>query len=258
MITSAANAKVKNIIALQKKARERRTQGLFVAEGLRLVSEAPADWVQEVYASEGFAADHAAFLAEYAEYEVLSDALFAKVSDTNTPQGILAVLRMPAYELADLLRADRTLLLVLEDIQDPGNLGTMLRTGEGAGVTGVLMNRNTADIFSPKVVRATMGSIYRVPFFVTDDLPGELERIRQAGVTVYAAHLQGEAAYDAFDYGTAAAFLIGNEGNGLTDETAACADAYVRIPMEGQVESLNAAVSAALLLYEANRQRRYI
>ncbi len=258
MITSTANAKVKNIIALQKKARERRTQGLFIAEGLRLVSEAPADRVQEVYISESFAAEHAEVREQYAACEVLSDALFAKISDTHTPQGILALLRMPSYERAQLLRAKRPLLLVLENIQDPGNLGTMLRTGEGAGVTGVLMNRETVDIFSPKVVRSTMGSIYRVPFYITEDLPGELGRIRQAGVKLYAAHLQGTAAYDAPDYRDAAGFLIGNEGNGLTAETSACADTYIRIPMEGQVESLNAAVSAALLLYEANRQRRHI
>ena len=147
-------------------------------------------------------------------------------------------------------------ILVLESIQDPGNLGTMLRTGEGAGISGVLMNDTTADIYHPKTIRATMGSVYRVPCVITEDLRGAVLQLKTAGITVYAAHLKGRAAYDEPDYTGGCAFLIGNEGNGLTDEMAALADAYIRIPMEGQVESLNAAIAATLLMYEASRQRR--
>ena len=118
------------------------------------------------------------------------------------------------------------------------------------------MNRTTVDLFHPKTIRSTMGSIYRVPFFVTDDLGETAEHLRERGVEIYAAHLRGSVPYDEPCYRGATAFLIGNEGNGLSEETAARADARIRIPMEGEVESLNAAVSASLLMYEVNRQRR--
>ena len=147
-------------------------------------------------------------------------------------------------------------MLILESIQDPGNLWTMLQTGEGAGISGILMNRTTVDLFNPKTIRSTMGSIYRVPFLVVDDLEETIRKLQADGVCVFAAHLKGKKSYDAMDYRDATAFMIGNEGNGLSDEIANLADSYIRIPMEGQVESLNAAISATLLMYECNRQRR--
>ena len=147
-------------------------------------------------------------------------------------------------------------LLVLEHLQDPGNLGTILRAGEGAGLTGVLMDSNTADIYSPKVVRATMGSLLRVPFAYVEDLGEALALLKKKKIRVYAAHLQGSNAYDRENYRKATAFLIGNEANGLSPETAAAADVRIRIPMLGEVESLNAAVAASVLMFEAARQRR--
>ncbi len=259
MITSSSNAKIKNIIALQKKPKERKEQGLFVVEGRKLVGEAPAGWISEVYVSESYATG--LLYDEETGYEVLSDDLFVKVSDTRTPQGILALVRMPSYDFSNLLgsrgQERQPLILILEDIQDPGNLGTILRMAEGAGVTGVIMSRGTADVFNPKVVRSTMGSIYRVPFLIADDLADVIQRLKKEGVKLYAAHLQGASDYDAFDYCGASGFMIGNEANGLSDEIASLADAYIRIPMCGQVESLNAAVSASLLAYEAGRQRRH-
>lgn len=148
------------------------------------------------------------------------------------------------------------LFILLENLQDPGNLGTIFRTGEGAGVDGIIMSRQTADIYNPKTIRSTMGSIYRVPFLYTDDICGAIHTLQKHGVNVYAAHLQADKYYDEYDYRGSSAFLIGNEGNGLSEETAGCADAYLKIPMKGSVESLNAAVASSILLYEAYRQRR--
>ena len=189
-------------------------------------------------------------------YEVVADSVFKAVSDTQTPQGILALIRMPHYTLEDVMQGERTHLLLLESVQDPGNLGTMVRTGEGAGITGVIMNRTTVDLFNPKTIRSTMGSIYRVPYVIADDFVATLQELKAKGVSLYAAHLKGKKQYDAFDYTVPTGFMIGNEGNGLSDEVADAADTYIRIPMEGQVESLNAAISASLLMYECNRQRR--
>ena len=118
------------------------------------------------------------------------------------------------------------------------------------------MNKTTVDLFNPKTIRSTMGSIYRVPFFVAEDLEETMQELKEKGVKLYAAHLKGTMQYDEPDYTGATGFLIGNEGNGLSDEIANLADTYIKIPMEGKVESLNAAISASLLMYEANRQRR--
>ena len=190
-------------------------------------------------------------------YEIVSDEVFAKMSDTQTPQGILCIIRQIHYSLEDMDADDSIpLFLLLENLQDPGNLGTIMRTGEGAGVSGIIMSRDTVDIYNPKTIRATMGSVYRVPFLYTEDIRDTIIALKEKGVGIYAAHLKGSKYYDECDYTNPSAFLIGNEGNGLTEETAAIADTYIKIPMEGKVESLNAAVAAALLMYEGTRQRR--
>lgn len=266
MITSTSNQQMKNVSALMKKSKERKNSKTFVVEGPRMVVEAPVEKLKAVYVAEGFEnnKENGTLLRELKDkcdkanaiYEVVADNVFKSVSDTQTPQGIMAVVSMPEYGLEQLLNGDNTHLLILESIQDPGNLGTMVRTGEGAGITGVIMNKTTVDLFNPKTIRSTMGSIYRVPFFITDDLAETMKELQEKGIALYAAHLKGEHAYDEEDYTGACGFLIGNEGNGLSDEIANLADTYIKIPMEGQVESLNAAISATLLMYETNRQRR--
>jgi TrmH family RNA methyltransferase len=256
MITSTSNSKVKRLVALKEKSKTRRETNTFIVEGAKMFQEAPYSWVQEVYVSETFLNKYD--LQSYA-YEVLSDEVFKKVSDTQTPQGILSVLSMPHYELNDYIDKNENgnqLFILLEDIQDPGNLGTIIRAGEGAGVSGIIMTQGTADIFNPKVIRSTMGSIYRVPFFVVESLGDVIEMLKAKGISVYAAHLDESIDYDKADYTKPTAFLIGNEAKGLKRETADLATGYIKIPMAGQVESLNAAVATTILMYEAQRQRR--
>ncbi|MCI9072505.1 MAG: RNA methyltransferase [Lachnospiraceae bacterium] len=258
MITSTSNQRVKQIVQWQEKARARRQDGVFLAEGLKMYCEAPMDLVREVYLTESLLEQLKKRGQEKLErtgYELVTPEVFGRMSDTRTPQGILTVLQRPAYELGQLLQGERPLLVLLEDLQDPGNLGTILRTGEGAGITGVIMSKKTVDIYNPKTIRATMGSIYRVPFLYVEDLGETVGMLRERGIQVYAAHLQGQSYYNSFSFAGGTAFLIGNEGNGLRRETAEQADAYLKIPMEGQVESLNAAIAASLLVYEVHRQR---
>lgn len=258
MITSSANGRVKQVMNLLKKAKARKEAGLFAAEGLRMFKEIPKDRIEEIFVSESFAAkDSHRKLLSGSRYEIVTDSVFKTMSDTQTPQGILALVNQYSYKITDL-KNDRepALIMVLEGIQDPGNLGTILRAGEGAGITGVLMNEATADIYNPKVIRSTMGSVCRVPFLYTDDLPGALKKLKTWGVKLYAAHLDGRNNYEKEDYTADTGFLIGNEANGLTEEAAVLADAYVKIPMKGKVESLNAAVASSVLMFEAARQRR--
>jgi TrmH family RNA methyltransferase len=252
------NQQQKQILQLQKKARERKREHAFIIEGSKMFEEAPKERIRYTVVSESFLANSSnRRLLAGIPYEKVTDTFFASLSDTKSPQGILAVLEQYDYKLSDLLpKKEPALLLVLDTIQDPGNLGTMLRAGEAAGVTGVLMNDTTVDIYNPKVVRATMGTIYRMPFYTTKDLLGDIDHLRKLGVTFYAAHLQAENSYEAFSYREPTAFLIGNEANGLSDEVAAKTDKRIRIPMKGSVESLNAAMAATVLMFEAARQRR--
>ena len=260
MITSSANGKVKQVIQWQTRSKERKKAGIFLTEGVRMFEEAPEEKLREVYVSQDVAGKLAqipeiAGKLERTGYETVSAEVFRKMSDTQTPQGILCVAERPVYRLEQLLEQENPLLVVLENLQDPGNLGTILRTGEGAGITGVIMSHGTVDIYNPKTIRATMGSIYRVPFLYEENLQETLEKLKAGGIRTYAAHLQGQKNYSSFSFCGGSAFLIGNEGNGLSPELAGLADEYLKIPMEGQVESLNAAVATALLMYEAHRQR---
>lgn len=265
MITSTSNQKIKQIVQWQTKARARRQDGIFLAEGLKMYEEAPAGLIREVYLTDALLQrlirrreESDIYIEEKLKqtgYELVSEEVFARISDTQSPQGILTVMHQQTYEPEQLLDTENPLLVLLEDLQDPGNLGTILRTGEGAGITGVIMSRNTVDIYNPKTIRSTMGSIYRVPFFYADSMEEIIGMLQKKGIRVYAAHLQGQAYYSSFSFTGGTAFLIGNEGNGLRRETADLADSYLKIPMEGQVESLNAAIAASLLVYEAHRQR---
>ena len=261
MITSISNAQVKQVCAYVQKAKERRKDGIFVVEGPKMFEEAPADRIYKVYLTQSFLDKHRedSIHGKLLEtgYELVSEEVLAKMSDTQTPQGILCLVRWLQYQLEELLLRREGVFVVLEDLQDPGNLGTIIRTGEGAGIAGVIMTRETVDIFNPKTIRATMGSIYRVPFVYVQDIADAVARLKAAGITVYAAHLKGEQYYDAFDYTGGSAFRIGNEGNGLKEQTANLADTYVKIPMAGQVESLNAAIATTLFMYEAARQRGF-
>ena len=261
MITSVANPRVKQVVQWQTKAKERKKDNIFLAEGIKMYEEAPEDAVREVYVIEETLKkmQQDIFLREKLQrtrYETVSAEVFQKMSDTQTPQGILTVLKRPEYQLKELLKVKNPLFVILEDLQDPGNLGTIVRTGEGAGVTAVIMSRGTVDIFNPKTIRATMGSIYRVPYVYVEDIKDTIKSLHNANVKTYAAHLKGDNYYDSFSFQEGTAFLIGNEGNGLKEETADMASAYLKIPMEGQVESLNAAIATSLLMYEAHRQRK--
>ncbi len=284
MITSTSSSQVKHIVNLQKKSKLRKEEKQFVVEGIKMVSEAPKDRLVKVYISETFKADNEEFLKKM-NYEavgkdvleIVSDNVFVRMSDTQTPQGIMAVVKMSDVCIEDMFEKDnytdskddgadkvedntvdakkQPLLLILENLQDPGNLGTIVRMAEGAGVTGIIMSSNTVDIYNPKTIRSTMGSLYRVPVIYVDDICKAVDECKEKGVKVYAAHLKGTDNYNQKDYVQPTAFMIGNEGNGLSDRLTQKADELVRIPMQGKVESLNAAIACTILTYEAVRQR---
>ena len=276
IINSKDNKRIKYIRSLLEKGNIRKKNHQFVVEGIKLVDEAlEYGKVLEVVCAESLydeiisgdlsgnrlLAENDKNITNYVKKGssllVVSDTVFKSMSETKTPQGILAVAEMPDYGLLDkgfleqaYTKNGKIKLLVLEDTADPGNLGTIMRTAEAAGVTGVIMGKGTVDIFNPKVVRSTMGSIFRLPFAYAEDLKETIRELKNQGISFYATHLKGEKSYKDIKYSDMSAILVGNEARGLSDEVADLADTYVLIPMQGKVESLNAAVAAALMMYE--------
>lgn len=257
MITSKSNPQIKRLIQLQKKSKARAEEKVFVVEGIRMFVEAPKERVEKAYFSETFFGKKKGELdLQSYPYEVLSDVVFQYVSDTQTPQGVLCIVKQVKYQKEAILKLKNPHFMVLDNLQDPGNLGTIIRTAEGAGVDAVFMSKDCVDLYNSKTIRSTMGSIYRMPTIYIEDIPSLLDEFRANGVRSYAAHLEGENSYDQENYCGGTAILIGNEGNGLREEVSEKADVWVRIPMHGQVESLNAAIAASVMMFEVSRQRR--
>lgn len=236
-----------------KNAKERKKEDVFIVEGIRMFMEIPKEQQLETFVTEAFFEKNKELFSDIA-YELVTDHVMETVSDTKTPQGVISVVKRKHYTLENVCKGENPLIIALENIQDPGNLGTILRTAEGAGVTGILMSKDTVDIYNPKVVRATMGSIFRLPFCYVENLTECIEKLNQGNYGTYSAHLQGKSFYD-YDYQNPTVFCIGNEGNGLTDELAETTKYKIKIPMKGKVESLNAATASTVLIYEAMRQR---
>lgn len=253
MITSTSNPKIKQVALLRDKARARREEGAYVVEGLRMFREIPASDVREVYVTQDFYNKNESLCSTYKDLQVVSDKVFEKIADTVTPQGVVAVVSMKETSLEDVLKGD--FLLFLENIQDPGNLGTLFRTAEGAGVKGIIISKGSADIYNPKVIRSTMGSIFRMPYIYVEDIASVISK-EASNMNIYAAALEGAKDYTTVSYTGRCGILIGNEGNGLKNETIKAAGKSVYIPMQGSVESLNASISGAILMYEAARQRK--
>lgn len=261
MIESNANGQYKKLQKLMKQSRTRRQEGVFVVEGWKMVKEAlERNLVLHLYSAEREQEHCREELNRFSRgnvpVDLMRDNLFSQLSDTVSPQGILGVVRMPVYEREEIVNQPDAKLLCLENIQDPGNLGTMFRTAEGAGMTGVVLTKGCVDLFNPKVVRSTMGSLFRVPFYVCQDMEEEMKFMQKQGFCFFAAHLQGTKDFTEESYEGSIGILIGNEANGLSGAVSGLADCKVKIPMEGELESLNAAVSAALFMYEVRRKRR--
>lgn len=261
-ILSPQNPVIKEAKLLkQKKAREEKR--LFFIEGIRFVEEGLKEkiTIERIFVSDQLcqAKGGAEILSTISagKYEVYSlpDKLFRELSDTENPQGILAIVRSIHRNLEDILSVG-DFYIVLDSLQDPGNLGTIIRTADAAGVSGIIISKGSVDLYNPKVLRSTMGSVFHVPISFSPDLSHTLRQLKSKGIRTYAAHLKGTADYFEVDMGQGAAIIIGNEANGINDEVAVQADTLVKIPMSGKAESLNASVAASLLMYEVVRQRR--
>jgi TrmH family RNA methyltransferase len=240
-----------------------RAEGLALLEGVKLLEEAVTAGaaVSEVVAtSRGLRDERSRLAAEAAQgrgaaLHVVEESVFDGLSEMETSQGLLAVARRPAFPEQRLLHGT-PLVVVAVGIQNPGNLGGLLRTAEAAAATGAYLTAGSADVFSWKALRGSMGSVFRLPHVAGMPAEAVLTRLKARGVSVVAATTEGGVRYDAADFRRPVAFLFGNEGAGLPEDVLRHADVRVAIPMHGAVESLNVGVAAGILLFEAARQRR--
>lgn len=258
-ISSSKNEHFKEVVKLkQKKYRHRASQ--FLIEGLKFVRHAieqGEEIHQFLYAKElvqpGALEPLLELLPDSVLVCALSKDLFEDLSDTVNSQGVMAVVKMPKKHFE--LKAEG-LYLALDHIQDPGNLGTMIRTADAAGFTGLIYNKGTVDPYGEKVLRSTMGSIFSLPLYCCDDLPAFLADAKTQGLQVLCTSLEDSLDYAAADYQRGSIIVIGNESQGVSEGVFSEATQKIKIPIYGQAESLNAAVAAAIVMYEAVKQRR--
>ena len=238
-----------------KKNRDR--EGVFVAEGLRFISEIPANWEVEMFVvSEEFTTEKdITYYEKRAETYVLTDELFALLSDTENPQGILAVCKKQKENEEALWKKDAPFFILAEELNDPGNLGTVIRTADAAGADGIFLSKGSVDVYNAKVLRATMGSVFHVPVFQNVSLEEVALKMKEDDISLYAAHLKGDCYPYQLPLEKGCGFLSGNEARGLSDEAASLCNRWVKIPMPGKAESLNASIAAGVLMYEVVRQR---
>ncbi len=254
-LTSKDNAQIKQAAKLQKSARCRRQTALFVAEGLRVCADAAKSGaaIETLFLTEAALEKNTEICTELsacaAKTFLVTPELFAHISDTQTPQGVLAVIKaLDKSALFDTIKNGGK-FLVLDNVQDPNNLGTILRSAEAFGVTGVILSADCCDVYNPKVVRGSMGAVFRLPVCTAEDLPQWLTAHPQ--LHTYAA-VVGDDAQRVTEtiFEEPCAIVIGNEGNGIRQATAAACRHCITIPMNGKAESLNASVAAAILIWE--------
>ena len=269
-ISSESNDLIKKVKSLKlKKYRELRK--IFFVEGARIVKEAlvSSAEIKEIIISEK--ASENEDIAETicmanklgCDIYTVSETVFKSISETTNPQGILATIKMADYDLEEMIIAKSIdvckcdkYFVILDEIKDPGNMGTIIRTADAAGFNGVIVSKGCVDVYNSKVLRSTMGSIFHIPINLSQDLSYALKEIKSKNIRVYAAHTKGNLYYYEADMTQSTAIVIGNEAFGISDKTMELADELISIPITGRAESLNASVAAGILMYEPLRQKK--
>ena len=254
-ITSVQNARIKHVVALQQKSSLRREEGLFVVEGQREIEHCMACGYE---ISELFVLDTLDYTGSLPATRV-SPQVYEKMAYRGSTEGIIVVARCKDHSLNSLLLPSSTppLIVVLESVEKPGNLGAILRTAEAAGVDAVIVCDPLTDLYNPNLIRASIGGVFCVPTAVCTSQEC-IAFLKERGVRILTAQLQDSYEYYDYDMRQATAIVMGTESTGLTSQWREAADAHIRIPMLGRLDSLNVSVSAAILMYEAVRQRNKV
>ena len=260
-ITSSANKTYKYIKALGTRS-HRDKYNQYVIEGLRLVEDAikSSVTIDTIVVSEHFLQTQFddSLIKERIKYFKISDQMFREIAHTETPQGIIAIVSVQEHSLEDILATDqKPFLIFCDSVQDPGNMGTIIRTADAAGASGVILSKGCVDIYNPKTVRSTMGSLFHIPVVKVEDTQAALVYLKEKGISIVAGYLSTEKYHFDVDYTKAVMLIIGNEANGISTEVINLSDELVKIPIVGEAESLNAGVASAVMMYEVVRQRIY-
>jgi len=259
-ITSTSNSLYKEVKSLnQKKFREEK--GEYLIEGIRFIDEAIKENapIKSFFISEKVSKVKGGdellkrILATNIPLYEISEHLLEGICDTENSQGVVAIIPIKKYDIEKVL-SNAKKLLILETIQDPGNMGTIIRTADAAGFDGVIALKGCVDIYNSKVLRSTMGSIFHIPVVTQVEMAEAIEQIKRNNLKAFAAHLNGKKSIYEANMSNGGVILIGNEANGLSDELTSYADELVKIPMPGKAESLNASIASALFMYEMVRQ----
>lgn len=246
-IESVHNAVIKLIVSLKEK-KNRDERALFVVEGFKQVTEIPKDWNVKFILTTKKYQD---FKAE--EVYITTDKIFKKISGTKTPQEILAVVEKKNNDIEKVL-SDKGLFIITDTLQDPGNLGTIIRTAEAFGAKGIFVSKNSADVYSDKVVRATMGAIFNIPIICECDVMSLIQTLKQKQIKTYAFSLDAKTGLTDTEFSNSVAIIIGNESKGISKNILDVVDSKVKIDMTGKSQSLNASVACSIAIYEISKQ----
>ena len=260
-ITSVQNPKIRRLVLLQQKSAERRKAGLFVVEGLRELIHCVQAGYQidtlfycpELMPDNDEARELQAFIDEKRSFRV-SKNIYSRIAYRGTTEGVIAEMVVRYTTLADLKLPDNPLVCVLEHVEKPGNLGAVLRSADAAQADAVMVCDPLTDLFNPNLIRSSIGAIFTVPTVACSSADC-ISFLKARGIRILTAQLQDSRLYYDTDMRTGTAIVMGTEATGLTQAWRLAADAHIRIPMLGQLDSLNVSVSAAILLFEAVRQR---
>lgn len=264
MITSSSNTIIKEIKSLHRK-KDRWAKNSFFVEGVRGVEDCIKSGIRVeylVYSDMLLSTNGGQQLLEeisYKDYKIyyISDKLFKEVSDTEKPQGILAVVKLHLKDIKEALLEKNNFLVLLDRIQDPGNLGTIIRTADAFGANGVIVTEGCVDVFNPKTIRSTMGSIFHVPIIYYGCIKEAIRDLKAYNIKIITTSLAAKKYSYEIDFNTSFSLVIGNEASGVSEEVIEASDSLIKIPMTGQAESLNAAIASSVIMYEALRQKAY-
>ncbi len=250
IITSVQNARIKHVVALQQKSSLRREEGLFVVEGQREIEHCIACGYE---ITELFVIDSLGYSCLLYTSPVTPQ-VYEKMAYRERTEGIIAIAKCKEHRLENLLLKEKPLVVVIESVEKPGNLGAILRTAEAAGVDAVMVCDPLTDLYNPNLIRASIGGVFSVPVTVCNSKDC-IAFLKAHKIRILTAQLQDSYDYYDYDMHEATAIVMGTESTGLTQQWREAADAHIRIPMLGRLDSLNVSVSAAILMYEAVRQR---
>lgn len=260
-ITSSSNPTIKEIRSLYRR-KERWVKKSFIVEGIKIVEECidngyPLSHIiisDELYNIKG----GETLLGKIIDYNLLikvPDRLYREISDMENPQGVLAVASFKLDSIEHIYSIDNPFILLLDQVQDPGNMGTIIRSADAFGIDGIIITEGCVDIYNPKVVRATMGSIFRVPIYHYSDGIEIIKEIKSRNIKIYSTSLTGDKFIQDVSLNIPSMLIIGNESKGVSKSLEALADSLIKIPMIGEAESLNAAIASSIIMYESIRQR---